>query len=237
MSSAGRTRRSLTVGARVAIAWPAIAAGQTGVVAAMHRTREGAVASVRLDLLHAHIPAPTVEVSPEHLTVLHEVIARPSHGNGTHGPEAVLVRPNISSPTSRTSTHAAPQTIFRPVRRKRDRCNDDDEEDEELREIHRRRDRTFYSDMYKLSSSDTSDEQHERLGGASALLELQTFAQPPSHTPADIARLGVPGASATPALSPVNGCAIDEDGPNGCWWANSNGPHGAHSPPGVDEGH
>ena len=98
--------------------------------------------------------------------------------------------------------------------RKREREESGEEEDEALRQIAQTR-RTqalqgaVPSDMYIISSSDTSAED-PHMASASALLDLQASQPPPTHTPPSVARLGVPGTGPTPALSRESYHADDE---------------------------
>lgn len=118
------------------------------------------------------------------------------------------VPPSLEAPTTAAT--------FRPVRAKRARDLEEDEDDElaVIAALRRQRAPNLPADMYIISSE--SDEQ-DRIGGASALLQMQAErALPPGNTPASVARLGIPGVGATPALSADDGqLADDENGSSG----------------------
>ena len=104
-------------------------------------------------------------------------------------------------PSPRPAT--TPATHFRPVRRKRSRdlaelADEDDDEEEELRQLLVRPRPRYVVEAQPLKPSSSSSEDKD-LGGAAALLDLQT-GQSHVHQWQQPSILGMPGVGAAPTL-------------------------------------
>ena len=201
----------LLVGARVAIQWPHSAAGRVGTVIHID-DHAPADATVELeDVADQPSCCAAVSVSSRQLTVLCQGLGEVAPWRA---PTPVRATPVASSsvvpmPSPRPAT--TPATHFRPVRRKRSRdlaelADEDDDEEEELRQLLVRPRPRYVVEAQPLKPSSSSSEDKD-LGGAAALLDLQT-GQSHVHQWQQPSILGMPGVGAAPTLE-------NEEGGNG----------------------